>query len=181
MPGAAVRVSYPAATGPAGLLPPQGWDPAGVLPQPGETGRALLQQDPQLQRAPPVQVSFPPMRRWDHHTVKDHLASNWAKHLNCMWGSEGLCMRVCVHASVCLCVYLPCQSMSTLFVCLLGCADLFFILSKSVWTCWVHMELHPFLPSFSPKISNYSTLFFSLNLSKNDSCCILGSLHSLWI
>lgn len=56
MPGAAVGVTPAAAAGPAGVLPQEGGDRAGVLQEPGETGRAILLQDPQLQRAP-VQVS----------------------------------------------------------------------------------------------------------------------------
>lgn len=60
MPGAAVGVSYPAAAGPAGVLSTQSRDRTGIFPQPGETGRALLLQDPQLQRTSAIQVSVPP-------------------------------------------------------------------------------------------------------------------------
>lgn len=57
--GAAVGVSYPAAAGPAGVLPPQSRDWAGILTQLGQAGREVLLQDPQLQGTPTVQVSSP--------------------------------------------------------------------------------------------------------------------------
>lgn len=58
LPGAAVGVAAAAVAGPAGVPPSKGRTPAGVLPRPGQAGRALLRQDPRLQRAPALQVSL---------------------------------------------------------------------------------------------------------------------------